>query len=154
MNRAVLSLISGSGKREENIRRAVWAVERLPNTTVIAQSELYGPYRQDGALSEQDCVAVCAVVLTGMSPCALHGACKEIAAAVGREPDAAAREAAVEINLLIYEGASCKTEEMTLPDDGLLRVPLIYRTVSQIFKDGRALDYDLARLQMKTNKRL
>lgn len=147
MDRAVLSFVSGAGRREENIRRAVRAVERLPATTVIAQSDLFGGDPQS-APQEPDCTVICAVVLTGMSPCALSGACKGIAAAVGPEPDSdpADRPAAVDIGLLVYEGTVCRTDEMTLPNGGLLRRPEIRRAVTDIFKDGKVLDFSLPRI--------
>lgn len=151
MDRAVLGFVSGSGKREENIRRAIRSVERLPATTVIAQSDLYGQETQAAVQSESDCTVACAVVLTGMSPCALYGACKGIAAAVGREPDVPAQEAAVDISLLVYEGAACKNDELTLPNEDLLRRPAIRKVVTNIFRNGKVLDFNLTWPEKKKN---
>lgn len=140
MDRAVLSFVSSAGKREENIRAAMQAVERLPGTTVIAKSGLYEFLLKGTSPQEQDSVSSCAVILTGMSPTALYGACKGIAAALGRNPDSPGISP-IDINLLIYEGKAGRNDELSLPHEELLKLPSILNPLSQIFKDGKALDY-------------
>lgn len=144
MDRAVLSFMSCSGKREENIRSAIHAVERLPGTTVIAKSGMYEAEPQKFGQLENGCVSACAVVLTGILPYSLYGACVGIAAALGRNPDFKRDESLIEISLLVYEGKECRNEEITLPNHEMLKLPWILKPLSEIFKEKKALDYDFS----------
>lgn len=149
MNRAVLSFISCSGKREDNIRSAIQAVEQLPDTTVIAKSGQYETEPQKLGQLEYGCVSSCAVILTGMLPGSLYGACVGIAAALGRNPDSGRDESSIDIGLLVYEGQECRNAEITLPNHELLKLPWVIKPLSELFKDGKALDYDFSSVLKK-----
>lgn len=144
MNRAVLSFISCSGKREDNIHSAIRAVGRLPGTTVIAKSGLHETEPQKFGQFENGCVSSCAVILTDILPVTLHGACLGIAATLGRNSDSSRNGSLISIGLLIYEGKVLRNGEITLPDHEQLRLPWILKPLTDLFKDGKALDYDFS----------
>jgi 2-amino-4-hydroxy-6-hydroxymethyldihydropteridine diphosphokinase len=140
MKQAVLSFVSCSGKREDNIRGSVRAAECLPETTVLAKSEFYETQPQRFGRLEYGCVSACAVILTGMRPDFLYGACAGIAAALGGDPDVRKDAAAIQICLLIYDGVHCRDGELILPNRDLLKLPWILRPLSELFQSGKALD--------------
>ncbi len=139
MKKAILSFASGRGKREENVRNAVHATERLAGTTVIVKSSLY---ESDAEGSEK--LTACAVLLTELSPFALFGACKGIEAAMGRVPDEDSGKQVMEIELLLYEDVVLRNPELMLPHPELLRRPLFLVPLGEIFPDGKALGVDFA----------
>jgi 2-amino-4-hydroxy-6-hydroxymethyldihydropteridine diphosphokinase len=145
MKRAVISFASIRGKREENVRAAIHAAERLPNTTVIVKSSLY----ESGAAREPDRLSLCAVVLTELSPCALLGACRGIEAAMGRIPDDDSGLKVVDIDLLIYEGVAETGQELTLPHKDLFRRAMFLVPLAEIFPDGKALGVDFGPARRK-----
>lgn len=139
MKKAILSFASGRGKREENVRNAIRAMERLPGTTIIVKSSLY-----ESDADEEPKLTACAVLLTELSPFALFGACKGIEAALGRMPDEDSGKQVTEIDLLLYEDAVLRNPELTLPNPELLRQPLFLLPLGEIFPDGKALGVDFS----------
>ena len=139
MKKAILSFASGRGKREENVRNAVRAMERLSGTTIIVKSSLY-----ESITHEAEKLTACAVLLTEFSPFALFGACKGIEAALGRIPDEDSGMRVAEIELLLYEDVVLRNPELTLPHPELLRRPLFLLPLGEIFPDGKALGVDFS----------
>jgi 2-amino-4-hydroxy-6-hydroxymethyldihydropteridine diphosphokinase len=142
MKKAILSFASGRGKREENVRNAVHAAERLTGTTVIVKSSLY-----ESDAEGAEILTACAVLLTELSPFALFGACKGIEAAMGRVPDegsGGSGKRVMEIDLLLYEDVVLHNPELMLPHPELLHRPLFLLPLGEIFPDGKALGVDFA----------
>ena len=68
MKKAVLGLGSNIGNREENLSRAIRAVELLPGTTVIATSRFYETVPFDVISEQNDYINCCVQILTEFSP--------------------------------------------------------------------------------------
>lgn len=144
MNKAVLGFGANLGKREENIRAAIRAIELLPNTTVISKSNLYETKPFDVVTQQGDYLNCCILLLTEFSPKVLLGACLGVEAAMGRERRKWHDSRIIDIDLLLYEGETCNDEELKLPHPQILNRAFIMIPLSDIFPQKRAFDLDFA----------
>jgi 2-amino-4-hydroxy-6-hydroxymethyldihydropteridine diphosphokinase len=138
MNKAILGLGSNLGKRTENITNAANAIGRLPGTTVIASSSLYETKPVDVPNEQNDYLNECIVIMTELSPRALLGGCLGIEAAMGRERRIRHDSRTIDIDLLIYEGATSSDPELILPHPELLKRAFVLVPISEIFSNGAA----------------
>jgi len=145
MNKAILGLGSNLGKRKENITDAVYALGRLPGTTVIASSSLYETKPVDVPNEQNDYLNECVVVMTELSPRALLGGCLGIEAAMGRERKIQHDSRTIDIDLLIYEGAVSNDTELVLPHPQMLKRAFVLVPLGEIFSTGVALDVDFSK---------
>lgn len=144
MNKAVLGLGANLGKREENIRAAIHAIELLPETTVISKSSLYETKPFDVPSPQNDYLNCCILILTELSPKALLGACLGVEAAMGRERHEVHSSRDIDIDLLLYEGQICSDVELKLPHPQILRRAFVMVPLSDIFPDHKALGLDFS----------
>ena len=151
MNKVILGIGSNMGNREENMSAAVHAVERLPNTTVIATSSLYETEPFEVPDEQTDYLNECVVVLTELSPHALLGACLGIEASMGRIREKTHGSRTIDIDLLVYEGAVCNDSELVLPHPQILKRAFVLVPLSEIFPDGNALGLSFSAALKRTD---
>lgn len=144
MNKAILGIGSNLGNRRVNLSDAVHAVEQLPDTTVLATSGLYETKPVEVPDEQNDYLNECVVVLTGLSPRALLGACLGIEAAMGRVREKQHGSRTIDIDLLIYENASSSDAELILPHPGILKRAFVLVPLSELYPDGNALGLDFS----------
>ena len=152
MNKVIVGIGSNLGNREENMNLAVHALERLPNTTVIAGSSLYETKPVDVPNQQTDYLNECVVLLTELSPRALLGACLGIEAAMGRQREVTHGSRPIDIDLLIYEGVTSSDSELTLPHPQMLRRAFVLIPLSEIFAEGMALGLDFSAALKRIDK--
>lgn len=111
---AYLGLGANLGDAAQQLARAVDALGHVPMLSVEAISPYYvtAPV---GYLDQPDFTNMCIRVETQLSPEALLGACLGVEAALGRERSFRNAPRVIDIDVLLYEGCQCKTEELTLP---------------------------------------
>jgi 2-amino-4-hydroxy-6-hydroxymethyldihydropteridine diphosphokinase len=144
MRKAVLGLGTNLGKREENIRAAIRAIELLPDTTVISKSNLYETKPFDVTTEQGDYLNCCICILTEFSPKVLLGACLGVEAAMGRERREWHGERVIDIDLLLYEGETSSDKELTLPHSQILKRAFVLVPLSDIFPNKNALGLDFS----------
>lgn len=144
MHKAVLGLGTNLGRREENIRAAIHAIELLPDTTVISKSSLYETKPFDVTTQQGDYLNCCICLLTEFSPKVLLGACLGVEAAMGRERTEWHGERVIDIDLLLYEGKTNSDKELTLPHPQILKRAFVLVPLSDIFPDKKALGLDFS----------
>lgn len=144
MHKVILGLGSNLGNRQENLSTAIHALERLPETTVIASSGIYETKPFEVANEQNDYLNQCVVLLTQLSPRALLGACLGIEAAMGRRRQIVHDSRIIDIDLIIYEGVTSSDAELTLPHPQMLRRAFVLIPLSDIFQDGNALGIDFS----------
>lgn len=144
MKKAVLGLGSNIGNREENLSRAIRAVELLPGTTVIATSRFYETVPFDVISEQNDYINCCVQILTEFSPKVLLGACLGIETGLGRERLEYHGARIIDIDLLLYEGQTCNDEELKLPHPQILKRAFVMVPLSDIFPDKIALGLDFS----------
>jgi len=151
MNRAIFGIGSNMGNREENMGAAVHALELLPNTTVIATSNLYETKPVEVPDEQTDYLNECVVAMTELSPRALLGACLGIEAAIGRVREKVHGSRTIDIDLLVYEGAVSNDPELMLPHPQMLKRAFVLVPLSEIFPEGNALGLDFSAALKRLN---
>lgn len=141
MSRAVLSLGSNLGDREENIKAALRALSKLPMTKVVETSKIYET-EPVGYTDQPLFLNAAALIETGLSPRALLGACLGIEAAMGRIREFKNGPRTIDIDLLVYEGETGDDSELTLPHPGMRERAFVLIPLSDLFPDGNALGFD------------
>ena len=111
---AYIALGSNMGDRSENLNRAVWALASIPGIKVSALSKVYETKPVGFARQENFFNAVIRVETT-LSPRALLGACLGVEAGMGRIRGRKNGPRVIDLDLLLYEGKVCQSEELTLP---------------------------------------
>jgi 2-amino-4-hydroxy-6-hydroxymethyldihydropteridine pyrophosphokinase len=144
MNKAILGIGSNLGNRRGNLSEAVHAVEQLPDTTVLATSSLYETKPVEVPDEQNDYLNECIVVLTGLSPRALLGACLGIEAAMGRVREKRHGSRTIDIDLLLYENAVSSDPELTLPHPGILSRAFVLVPLSDLYPEKTALGLDFS----------
>ncbi len=144
MNKAILGLGSNLGNRKDNIMAAVYAIGRLPGTTVIASSSLYETKPVDVPNEQNDYLNECVVIMTELSPRALLGACLGVEVAMGRERVIPHDSRTIDVDLLIYEDAVYHDEELTLPHPQMFKRAFVLVPLSEIYTNGVALGIDFS----------
>ncbi len=112
--RAYVSLGTNLGDREQNLRDALTALDRLCGTRVTKVSDLFET-DPVGYADQPDFLNLCAALETRLSPRALLGACLGIEAAVGRVRTFRNAPRVIDIDLLLYEGVHSDDPELILP---------------------------------------
>lgn len=152
MLEAVLGLGSNLGDREQMLRRAVEAIDRLPGTCVRATSSLYktAPF---GVPDEQpEYINCCVRIATRLSPQALLGACLGVEAALGRERPWEKAARVVDIDLLLYEGARIQSGELILPHPRMGERAFVLVPLHELFPEGCALGIDFQEAFARVSK--
>lgn len=137
--RAVLGLGGNLGDPLENLRAALEAVSRLCGTRLLRVSRWYLTEAVEVAAPQPPYLNCAAEIDTRLSPHALLGACLGIEAALGRTRPGVKSPRTVDIDLLLYEGVSMATDELTLPHPGILRRAFVLYPLSDLYPSGVAL---------------
>lgn len=148
--KAYISLGANLGSRMETLDMAVRALDRLPNTSVTAQSSTYET-EAVGVIGEQpDYLNRVICVETSFSPAALLGICMGIEAALGRERgelDKAPRVIDMDV-LLCGEGENMivsNTRELILPHPRMLERAFVLVPLSELISTKIAFNLDFSK---------
>lgn len=144
MSGAVLGLGTNLGDRAENLRAAIEALGRLPNTVVQQVSSVWQTAPFDVPDKQQDYWNVCVLLETSLSPHALLGACLGIEAAQGRVRRTYHGARVIDLDLLLYEGVACAETELTVPHPGILERAFVLFPLSELFPQAEAFGFRFA----------
>ena len=142
MSKAVLGLGTNLGDRVKNLSQAIEALNLLPNTVVLAQSQVYQTAPFDVPDLQPDYLNQCVLLETALSPHALLGACLGIEAAQGRKRVEHHGARVLDLDLLLYAGKKIASSELTLPHPGILERAFVMVPLRDLFPDGNALGID------------
>ena len=140
--KAVIGLGTNTGDRAGNLQAAVDALSLLPGTRVTAISPVYET-EPVGYADQPDFLNAVCCVQTELSPRALLGACLGIEAALGRVRAIKNGPRVIDLDLLLYEGVTLQTDELTLPHPRMGERAFVLCPFSDIFPDGVFSDFDL-----------
>lgn len=142
MSRAVLGLGTNLGDRGGNLRAALDALGRLPGTAVRQVSSVWQTAPFDVPDVQQDYWNICVLLETTLSPHALLGACLGVEAALGRVRRTYHGARVIDLDLLLYEGASCAEPELTVPHPGISARAFVLFPLQELFPERLACGFD------------
>ncbi len=137
--KAILGFGGNLGDPYANIRAALNAVDSLCGTKLLRVSRFYLTEAVEVNEPQPSYINCAAEIETRLSPNALLGACLGIESALGRTRPGFKSPRTVDIDLLLYEGVSMNTEELTLPHPGILRRAFVMTPLSDLYPGGTAL---------------
>ena len=140
---AFIAFGSNMGNGEENIRAAWDALALVPGVETEALSRMYVT-KPWGYTEQADFTNACGRVRTSLSPEALLGVCLGIEAGMGRVRLFRNGPRIVDLDLLLYDGETRRTAELTLPHPGLLLRDFVLRPLLDVAPDGFALGLDVS----------
>ena len=144
MKKAVIGLGSNLGNRLDNITHAIQALKNLPGTTVISTSRLYETTPVEVQSAQNDYINACVLLLTDRSPKVLLGCCLGIEAGLGRERREYHGSRIIDLDLLLYEDAIFREDELKLPHPGILNRAFVLMPLSDLFPEKMALGLDFS----------
>lgn len=142
--KAVLGLGGNLGDPYANIRAALDAIHSLCQTELLRVSRFYLTEAVEVAEPQPPYINCAAEIETRLSPNALLGACLGIESALGRTRPGYKSPRTVDIDLLLCEGISLSTDELTLPHPGILRRAFVLAPLLDLYPDGNAFGLEFA----------
>jgi 2-amino-4-hydroxy-6-hydroxymethyldihydropteridine diphosphokinase len=138
---AYLSLGSNLGERRANLEGALKCLRETPGVRIERVS---GVYRSApiGVREQPEFLNLAVEARTALAPSELLRAVKDIERTVGRTPGARWGPRVIDIDILIYDGVTMETKELTLPHPRLAErafvvVPLAEIAPDLMLPDGR-----------------
>ena len=136
--KAVLGLGGNLGDPCGNIRAALAAIANLCGARLLRISRWYLTEAVEVKEPQPPYLNLAAEIDTRLSPNALLGACLGIESALGRTRPGFRSPRTVDIDLLLYEGVSLRTDELTLPHPGITRRAFVMYPLLDLYPDGAA----------------
>ncbi len=140
--KAVLGLGSNLGNREENIAGALSLLEKLPDTRLLALSNIYETAPFDVGSPQDDYLNCCVLLDTQLPPEDLLDRCLEAEAKLGRVRLEYHGARTMDIDLLLYEGFQSDAPKLRVPHPGIRERAFVMVPLSDIFHDYTALGLD------------
>ena len=137
--KAILGLGGNIGDPCRNISAAAAAISNLCGTRLLRVSRYYLTEAVEVDAPQPDYLNCAIEISTTLSPNALLGACLGIESALGRTRPGYKSPRTVDIDLLVYEGVSIVSDELTLPHPGILRRAFVLYPLCDLYPDGNAL---------------
>ncbi len=138
----VIGLGTNLGERKQNLEDALVSLERLPDTAVIARSSVYET-EPVGYADQPDFLNMVAVVESSLSPRAMLGGCLGIEATLGRVRSFRNGPRVIDLDLLLAEGYSEKTPELTVPHPRMTERAFVMDPLSELESRGVLTDFDI-----------
>ena len=142
--KAILGLGGNIGDPCRNIRAAAAAISNLCGTRLLRVSRYYLTEAVEVDAPQPDYLNCVAEIETSLSPHALLGACLGIESALGRLREGVKSPRTVDMDLLLYEGVSLESEELTVPHPRLLYRAFVLVPLRDLYPGGTALGFDFA----------
>lgn len=139
----LLGLGANLGDPHNTLTEALQAIGRLPQTRVCRVSGRYltAPV---GYTDQPPFVNLVAEVETALSPEAMLGACLGIEAAMGRQRPFKNAPRVIDIDLLLADGFTKNSPELTLPHPRMSERAFVLVPLSELCPDGRWCGFDFS----------
>lgn len=151
MDQVVLGLGTNLGNRQENLDRALTALDKLPKTRVLQVSSIYETKPFDVISEQPDYLNCCALVETGLSPHALLGACLGIEAGMGRQRLEYHGSRIIDIDMLFIQGYQSNEDELKLPHPEIRKRAFVLAPLCDLFPDQNVWGFDVSEAFSKIN---
>ena len=144
VRKAVIGLGGNLGDVERQLRLALEALDGLCGTKLLRVSPFYRTAAVEVTEPQPDYLNCVAEIETSLSPHALLGACLGIESALGRVREGVKSPRTVDMDLLLYEGVSVESEELTVPHPRLLYRAFVLVPLRDLYPGEIALGVDFA----------
>jgi 2-amino-4-hydroxy-6-hydroxymethyldihydropteridine diphosphokinase len=133
-HRAYIGLGCNLGDREQNLRRAVDALDRLPETHVLAASSIYASAPVGVTTPQPDYYNAVAGIETVLAPRGLLEAVQRIEADAGRVREAGVRNAArtLDLDILLYDDRTIDEHGLQVPHPRMHERAFVLLPLSEI----------------------
>lgn len=130
--KVVLGLGTNIGDKSANIKTALEALDGVPKVNLLRCSSVYET--EPWGYTEQDTFYNCiAEVESDLSPNALLGVCLGIEAGMGRVRNFKNGPRVIDIDVLLCEGFSSSTDELTVPHPFILDRFFVLQPLYELF---------------------
>lgn len=138
----VLGLGTNLGDREENLARALDALERLEGTQLQRISNVYETEPFDVLSQQGDYLNCCVLLKTSLKPETLLEHCQQIELSLGRVRTEYHGARTMDIDLLLCGGYTSQTETLTVPHPHIRERAFVMVPLSDLFPLHQGLGYD------------
>ena len=136
--RVFVSLGSNVGDRRQFLAMARRALAGLPDTRLVATSQIYETEPQDLA-TQPDYLNQVVCVETGLEPLALLRATQDIEAAAGRVRNTRFGPRTLDIDILLFEGVESETPELTIPHPRMTHRAFVLAPLAEVWDLARGM---------------
>lgn len=136
---AVLEFGTNLGDRENNIKSAIDAVRKLPETEVISISKFYETEPFGVPDKQENYINCCAKIKTNLEAQTLLGACLGIEAAMGRIRTFKNAARIIDIDLILYGNLNIETKDLIVPHQRMLERLFVLVPLLDLYPNGNAL---------------
>lgn len=142
MPEAVLGLGSNIENRELHLAEAISLMKQMESTEIRKLSNIYETKPFDVQSEQQDYLNCCVLIHTELPPLRLLEACQEIEKRLLRVRTEYHGPRTIDVDILLYEGFACDTEELTVPHPGIRQRAFVMVPLSDIFHAYSGLGFD------------
>lgn len=142
MKEAVIGLGTNLCDKEQNLKRAIESIQKLPKTTILEVSSIYltSPYLVPD--KQDDYLNCCIKIKTELQPKTLLGCCLGIEAAMGRQRPYKNAARIIDMDLILYENALFFDDDLILPHPRIKERAFVLIPLSDLYNDKLALGFD------------
>lgn len=138
----VLGLGTNLGDREENLARALDALEHLEGTQLLKLSSLYETDPFDVISQQDDYLNCCVLLETSLEPRRLLELCLGIEKSLGRVRVEYHGARTMDIDILLCEGFASQEKTLTVPHPHIRERAFVMVPLSDLFPQYQAFGYD------------
>ncbi|MDR0883275.1 MAG: 2-amino-4-hydroxy-6-hydroxymethyldihydropteridine diphosphokinase [Oscillospiraceae bacterium] len=142
-HQAVIGLGANLGDTQAALDAALAALALLPQTQLLRTSSFYRTAPVECAEPQPDYLNAVALLETTLSPHALLGALLGIEAAHDRARPYVHAPRTLDLDLLIYEGVTLNTPELTVPHPRMADRAFVLVPLAELFPAGDALGFQM-----------
>mgnify|MGYP003623474462 CR=1 FL=1 len=133
MPEAVLGLGSNIENRELHLAEAISLIEQMEGTEIRKLSNIYETKPFDVQSEQQDYLNCCVLIHTTLSPQRLLEASQKIERKLLRVRTEYHGPRTIDVDILLYEGFTSETKELTVPHPGIRQRAFVLVPLSDIF---------------------
>lgn len=152
MPEAVLGLGSNMNNRELQLSDAISLIQQMNGTEIRKLSGIYETKPFDVLSEQQDYLNCCVLIHTELSPLRLLEECQAIEKKLLRVRAEYHGPRTIDVDILLYEGFSSNTKELTIPHPGIRERAFVMVPLSDIFHAYEGLGFQFYEAYDKVDK--
>lgn len=139
----ILGIGTNIGNKTENIEKCIEALNLVPKTKVLEQSEIYET-EPVGYAAQDDFYNCVLAVQSELEPNEMLGVCLGIEGGIGRVRTIKNGPRIIDIDLLYAENKTLKTKNLTVPHPRIKERKFVIVPLLDLFPNGEAFGFNFA----------